>query len=124
MTFLDININDLKFALDDFIEIEGCIPKQKDVLIFKEKIISLMKKYKKMLSQKINNISDITTMNEAIKYDIICYYLYESYIETYEELVSDFNYCFDEDEICSLTVEAYIEDIEYPKILNFTYSGV
>ena len=63
-------------------------------------------------------------MNEAIKGYVICYYLYESYIKSCEELVFDFDYCFNEDEICSLNIEAYVEDIEYPKILKITYSGV
>lgn len=124
MTFLDININDLKFALDDFTEIENCIPTYKDVLLFKEKLISLMIKYRELLSQNINSISDIKTLNQIVKYDVICYYLYESYVKAYEELITDFNYCLDEDEVCSLTIESYIEDIEYPKILNLTYSGV
>ena len=124
MTFLDININDLKFALDDFVEIEDCFPKQKDILFYKNKLIFLMKKYRKILSQKISNISDIKTLNEAIKCDVICYYLYESYIKSCEELVFDFDYYFNEDEICSLNIEAYVEDIEYPKILKITYSGV
>ena len=124
MTFLDIDINELIFPLNDFEEIENCIPTSKDVHAYKEKILKLINKYKTKLSEKIKVVTDVESMNEIIKYDVICYFLYENYTMACEELVIDFDENFDEDEICSLSIRNYIDSVEYPKILNITYTGV
>ena len=100
-------------------KLKNCLPTRKDIYVYKEKLLRLIDRYKTKLSEKIKNITNVESMNKAVKYDVICYYLYENYTMACEELVIDFDEYFDEGEICSLSIRDYIDSIKYPK--NFKH---
>jgi hypothetical protein len=117
MTSLDIDLKVVKYGLEDYDDENGyLIPSNDETAAYKRNLITLFDDYKEKFRRALAESKDF---NIIIKYDVLLYYLYKSYVMAIPEDVSE-NIINDEDDIVGVNFSMYTQDIEYPKILKIT----
>lgn len=88
---------------------------KEEVLNYKNNVIKCFDNY----SIKLNISIEEKDVDSILKNDIICYYLYICYTIDAMEFLEDFNDgIFNEDEVISVWVKQYFEDMEYKKYIR------
>lgn len=108
---ININIDEVKFGLDGFIEEINVIPKMKDVLKYRHYLKHEFINYQSKCKLILENVISVKDISLLIKYDVILYYILKMYKTDSTEDIIDFDYNINESDIYWIWVEMYGEEI-------------